>query len=103
MDDVALIVGTGSGLSASLARLLAGQGMRLALAARNPAKLAPLASETGAAAIGCDATDPAQVEALFAAVEKKWRAPDLAGYNASDRVRGPIAVAEAEEAGRTLM
>ncbi len=102
MDDVALIVGTGSGLSASLARLLAGQGMRLALAARNAAKLAPLASETGAAAIGCDATDPAQVDALFAAVEKKWRVPDLVVYNASYRVRGPIADVEAKEVERTL-
>ena len=102
MDEVALIVGTGSGLSASLARLLAGQGMRLALAARNAAKLAPLASETGAAAIGCDATDPAQVDALFAAVEKKWRVPDLVVYNASYRVRGPIADVEAKEVERTL-
>ncbi|TMH88336.1 MAG: SDR family NAD(P)-dependent oxidoreductase [Betaproteobacteria bacterium] len=102
MDDVALIVGTGSGLSASLARLLAGQGMRLALAARNAAKLAALASETGAAAIGCDATDPAQVDALFAAVEKKWRVPDLVVYNASYRVRGPITDVEAKEVERTL-
>ena len=102
MDDVALIVGTGSGLSASLARLLAGQGMRLALAARNTAKLAELARETGAAAIGCDATDPAQVDALFAAVEKKWRVPDLVVYNASYRVRGPIADVEAKEVERTL-
>jgi NAD(P)-dependent dehydrogenase (short-subunit alcohol dehydrogenase family) len=102
MDEVALIVGTGSGLSASLARLLARQGMRLALAARNPAKLAPLASETGAAAIGCDAADPAQVDALFAAVEKKWRAPDLVVYNAGYRARGPIADVEAKEVERTL-
>jgi NAD(P)-dependent dehydrogenase (short-subunit alcohol dehydrogenase family) len=102
MDEVALIVGTGSGLSASLARLLAGQGMRLALAARDAAKLAPLAGETGAAAIGCDATDPAQVEALFAAVEKRWRVPDLVVYNASYRVRGPIADVEAKEVERTL-
>jgi len=43
----ALIVGAGSGLSASLARLLAAEGMRVALAARNPAKLAELARETG--------------------------------------------------------
>jgi NAD(P)-dependent dehydrogenase (short-subunit alcohol dehydrogenase family) len=102
MDDVALIVGTGSGLSASLARLLAGQGMRLALAARNAAKLAPLASETGAMAIGCDAMDAAQVDALFAAVEKKWRVPDLVVYNASYRARGPIADVEAKEVERTL-
>ena len=36
----ALIVGAGQGLSASLARLFAKEGMRIALAARNPEKLA---------------------------------------------------------------
>ena len=40
--ETALIVGAGSGLSASLARLLAGEGLRVALAARNSEKLAPL-------------------------------------------------------------
>ena len=49
--ETALIVGAGSGLSASLARLLAGEGLRVALAARNSEKLAPLCAETGAKAI----------------------------------------------------
>ena len=34
--DTALIVGAGQGLSASLARLFAREGMRVALAARRP-------------------------------------------------------------------
>jgi len=41
----ALIVGTGSGLSASLARLLARNGLKVALAARSVDKLAALISE----------------------------------------------------------
>ena len=41
----ALIVGAGDGLSASLARLFATNGMKVALAARNTAKLEPLSSE----------------------------------------------------------
>ena len=38
----ALIIGAGSGISASLARLLSAAGLNVALAARNTAKLAPL-------------------------------------------------------------
>ena len=44
----ALIVGTGPGLSASLARLFAGNGLAVSLAARQTDKLAALAKETGA-------------------------------------------------------
>ena len=45
----ALIVGTGPGLSASLARLFAKNGLTVAIAARQTDKLAALAKETGAA------------------------------------------------------
>ena len=44
----ALIVGTGPGLSASLARLFAKQGLAVSLAARQTDKLAALTKETGA-------------------------------------------------------
>jgi short-subunit dehydrogenase len=40
----ALIVGAGSGLSASLARLFVRNGLQVALASRNPDRLAALAS-----------------------------------------------------------
>ena len=43
-----LIVGAGSGLSASLARLLAKSGMAVALAARDAHKLQAICAETGA-------------------------------------------------------
>ena len=39
----ALIVGTGPGLSASLARLFTKHGLQVAMAARDPGKLAKLA------------------------------------------------------------
>ncbi|MFZ1923236.1 MAG: SDR family NAD(P)-dependent oxidoreductase, partial [Xanthobacteraceae bacterium] len=52
----ALIVGVGSGLSASLARVFAGAGLKVALAARRAANLAPLAQQTGAKVYVCDAT-----------------------------------------------
>jgi NAD(P)-dependent dehydrogenase (short-subunit alcohol dehydrogenase family) len=86
----ALIVGTGPGLSASLARLFAKQGIAVALAARGTDKLAALAAETGASLHACDAADPASIAALFAAVEARHGAPDVVVYNASARARGRL-------------
>jgi NAD(P)-dependent dehydrogenase (short-subunit alcohol dehydrogenase family) len=97
--ETALIVGAGSGLSASLARLFAREGMRVALAARNTGKLASLSKETGAVAIECDASVPAQVDAMF----EKVPSPDLVVYNAGYRTRGPLVSLDAKEVERTLM
>ncbi|MGE0239309.1 MAG: SDR family NAD(P)-dependent oxidoreductase [Parvibaculaceae bacterium] len=97
----ALIIGSGSGLSASLARLLASQGLKVGLAARNVQKLASLAAETRARTFACDAADPAQVEKLFQDADKAIGEPDVVIYNASGRLRGaiieldPAAVAQA--------
>ena len=102
MSETALIVGAGSGLSASLARLFAKEGMRVALAARDTAKLGALASETKALALACDATAPAQVDAMFGALEAKWGVPDLVVYNASSRSRGPLVSLDAKEVARTI-
>ena len=86
----ALIVGAGSGLSASLARLFGRNGMKVALAARSTGKLSALAAETGAAIFACDAARRADVEKLFAEMEGKLGAPDVVVYNASFRTRGPF-------------
>ena len=83
----ALIVGAGPGLSAALARRLA-PSHDLTLAARNVAKLADLAAETGAATHALDAADPDAMEALFAALPAPL---DVAVYNPSARARGPVA------------
>ena len=89
-SEIALIVGAGKGLSASLARACATRGMKVALAARNAEKLAPLVAETGATAYACDASQPPPVQALFRAVEADLGAPTLVVYNASARGRGPF-------------
>jgi NAD(P)-dependent dehydrogenase (short-subunit alcohol dehydrogenase family) len=86
--ETALIVGAGEGLSASLARLFAREGMRVAMAARNPGKLDALCRDTGAKAFGCDATDPGGVARLYEAVERDVGVPDVVVYNASGRARG---------------
>ena len=86
----ALIVGTGPGLSASLARLFAKNGLKVAIAARQTDKLAALAKETGAQVLQCNAADAADVAKVFDAVDAKGGAPDIVVYNASSRVRGSI-------------
>ena len=96
--ETALIVGAGSGLSASLARKCAAAGMRVALAARDISKLNSLGKETGAALHACDAADARQVEALFSAID----APDLVVYNPSYRIRGPFLGLDREEVRKTL-
>ena len=97
----ALIVGAGDGLSASLARLFAREGMGVVLAARNVEKLAGLASETGARALACDASDPVQVARLFAELDETG-APDVVVYNASARARGPFVDLVPAEVERAL-
>ena len=88
--ESALIVGAGPGLSAALARLLSKNGMKVAIAARNTAKLSALSAETGAEVHPCDAGDIDSVAALFAATDKTIGTPDLVIYNPSARVRGGI-------------
>ena len=85
---IALIVGAGEGLSASLARLFARENIKVALAARKIEKLGALCSETGARAYACNATDANEVERLFGLVEREIGSPDVVVYNASARARG---------------
>ena len=98
----ALIVGTGAGLSASLARAFAKAGMAVALAARSTGKLAALAQETGAKTYACDASDRDQVEKLFAALDAAKATPDVVVYNASYRTRGPFIELDAAEVEKSL-
>ena len=86
----ALIVGSGAGLSASLARTFTRAGMTVALAARRAAELAHLAKEIGGKAFACDATKRVEVTKLFADVEATFGALDVVVYNASYRTRGPF-------------
>jgi NAD(P)-dependent dehydrogenase (short-subunit alcohol dehydrogenase family) len=99
----ALIVGAGAGLSASLARALAKEGYRVALAARSTQDLDALKQETGAATFACDASQRADVETLFAEVEAALGAPDIVIYNASYRTRGPLIELDPTEVERSLL
>jgi NAD(P)-dependent dehydrogenase (short-subunit alcohol dehydrogenase family) len=101
-SELAVIVGAGSGLSASLARACAAAGMKLVLAARNTEKLADLAKATKAKAVACDATKPGEVEALFDAVAHE-AVPDLVVFNAGYRTRGPFLELDPVEVEKTLI
>ena len=98
----ALIVGAGSGLSASLARAFAKTGVTVALAARSTDKLAALAKEIGARTYACDASDGAQVDKLFADLDAANLTPDVVVYNASYRTRGPLTELDPVEVAKAL-
>lgn len=98
----ALIVGAGAGISAALARLLAAEGMRVGLAARDVDKLADLAAETGAETFATDAADPGAVERLFSEADARIGEPDVVIYNASARAPGPLATLDPETVRRAF-
>ena len=89
-NNIALIVGAGSGLSAAVARAFTAEGLQCVLAARRTDKLKPLCDEIGAISIACDSSQPEQVNALFAQLDTLCDAPKVVVYNASGRVRGPL-------------
>ena len=102
MTKTALIVGTGSGISAAFARTLHREGYRVALSARDTAKLAPLVKEIGALAIAADATDAGSVERLFAEIDSAFGRLDVTLYNASYRTRGPFLELDPKEVARSI-
>jgi NAD(P)-dependent dehydrogenase (short-subunit alcohol dehydrogenase family) len=98
----ALIIGAGSGISGSLTRLLRAAEIPVVVAARNVDKLAPLVDQTGAIALQVDAAEAAQVERLFADTEARIGTPEIVIYNASGRLRGPIAELDPEDVERAV-
>jgi NAD(P)-dependent dehydrogenase (short-subunit alcohol dehydrogenase family) len=98
----ALIVGVGPGISASVARVLAGAGLKVGLAARDAEKLKPLAAGIGAKTFSADAADPASVARLFEAADAALGPADVVIYNAGARVRGPITGLDPEAVRRAI-
>lgn len=95
-NETSLIVGVGPGLGAALARRFAAEGLKVALAARDAARLKPLADEISGRAYGCDATQEEAVAALFRQVDAELGPPDLVVYNAGAYL--PKTVLETEPA-----
>jgi NAD(P)-dependent dehydrogenase (short-subunit alcohol dehydrogenase family) len=103
MTKSALIVGTGTGISASTARALAADGYKLTLAARRTDKLGDLAREINAHVVSADATRAEAVTALFDAAETANGPLDAVLYNASFRTRGPLIDLTPSDVEKTLM
>ncbi|AKG21425.1 SDR family NAD(P)-dependent oxidoreductase [Calothrix sp. 336/3] len=102
MATTALIVGAGSGLSASLARLFAQEGFKVALAARQVDKLKILSQEIGAVSFAADATKLDDVNRLFRDVEQILGVPTVVVYNPSWRVRGAFVDLSPADVAKTL-
>src|SRR4029453_1423776 len=100
--NTALIVGAGAGLSASLARALAKDGVKVALAARSTGDLDALAKETGARTFACDASQRGEVDKLFAELDGAFGAPEVVIYNASYRTRGPLVELDPVEVEKSI-
>jgi NAD(P)-dependent dehydrogenase (short-subunit alcohol dehydrogenase family) len=102
LQDVALIVGGGPGISSSCARLFSENGMRVAVAARTADKpvLQALEETHGVRRYACDASDPAAVALLFQNVVRDLGTPTLVVHNIDGRVPGIFrkGITEAEPA-----
>jgi NAD(P)-dependent dehydrogenase (short-subunit alcohol dehydrogenase family) len=98
----ALIIGAGPGISASLTRMLRAADIPVVVAARNVDKLGALTSETGAIALPVNAGHAHEVERLFSETEARIGAPEVVVYNASGRLRGPIAELDPAEVDKAV-
>ncbi len=85
-----LIVGAGSGLSASLARAFNSKGMKIILAARNIDKLDSLKKEIDALVFKCDSTENKSVQNLFLQTDSIIGTPEIVIYNPSLRIVKPF-------------
>ena len=85
-----LIVGAGSGLSASLARAFNSKGMKIVLAARNIDKLDSLKKEIDALVFKCDATENKSGQNLFLQTDSIIGTPEIVIYNPSLRIVKPF-------------
>lgn len=102
MTAIALIIGAGSGLSASLARLFTREEITVALAARQIDKLSQLAQSIGARTFTCDASNPDQVTQLFKQVEQQLGIPTVVIYNPSFRIYGALIDLDPQEVLATI-
>ena len=80
---VALITGVGPGTGAALSRRFSKGGYRVAMLARDEARLKMLESEIeDSKAFVCDVTDVAQIDATLAAVQQSFGDPSVFIHNA---------------------
>ena len=91
---IAIVTGGGSGIGKAAALALLGDGWRVAVAGRRKDPLDEVVAQSGtgerALAVPTDVSDPASVEALFAATLKAWGRVDLLFNNAGIGLGGAL-------------
>jgi len=92
---VALVTGASVGIGAAICRALVQHGLTVVGCARNHQQIEALAAELQAApgsltAIHCDLTQSAQIEALFADIERRFGGVDLCVNNAGLNFTGSL-------------
>jgi NAD(P)-dependent dehydrogenase (short-subunit alcohol dehydrogenase family) len=96
-ERVAFVTGASRGIGEAIARRLAADGARVALAARDETTLQRIAREIGdaggeAVGLGCDVTVPASVSGALGAVAARWKRIDVLVNNAG--LGGPTPLTE---------
>jgi short-subunit dehydrogenase len=88
---VVIVTGASSGIGAATARLAAGRGARVVLAARRADRIEALAAELpGAFAVPTDLRDPAQVTRLVQATVTRFGRVDVLVNNAGQGLHVPV-------------
>jgi NAD(P)-dependent dehydrogenase (short-subunit alcohol dehydrogenase family) len=100
MQKAALIVGAGSGISASFAHVLEEAGYAVALASRSAGgRAAGIAAKLK---LECDAADPQSVTHMFSRLDGEFLPLDVVLYNPSYRTRGALTELDPEDVRRSL-
>jgi NAD(P)-dependent dehydrogenase (short-subunit alcohol dehydrogenase family) len=93
-DEIAVVLGVGPGLGSALVRTFSQHGYTVLAAARNATAVAELFGPNErdrVIPVGCDATDPIQVEKLFGRVEQQQALLRVAIFNAGIFTRANVA------------
>ncbi|MDQ6850911.1 MAG: SDR family oxidoreductase [Actinomycetota bacterium] len=81
---IALVTGAGRGIGRAVAQRLSAEGLQVALTARNEAELTAVADACpgDTLTVAADITDAAEIERIFAEVERSWGPVDVLAANA---------------------
>ncbi|MDH6242723.1 SDR family NAD(P)-dependent oxidoreductase [Mycobacterium sp. OTB74] len=101
---VALVTGGGSGIGRATAQLLASRGMRVCVVDIDERAAAAVAESIDGVGLGCDVSDPEQVDATFVECARELGSVDLAFLNAGISIRwsGDIATLDIADYRRSV-